>query len=161
MPKRKKTPELSFFEQMRRIQKAGLSGSEPLRVSKNDIPLQNLTSRIEWIIDLLSKNKKKNPADMICFIMYDIEHNKIRNHIARYLIRKGCMRVQKSVFIVQTERKKLDEMHKTLKEVQAMYANDDSIFFLPVTDSELNALKVIGKSVNFEMVTDQKNTLFI
>jgi len=98
---------------------------------------------------------------MICFIMYDIEHNKIRNHIARYLIRKGCMRVQKSVFIVQTERKKLDEMHKTLKEVQAMYANDDSIFFLPVTDSELNALKVIGKNVDFEMVTDQKNTLFI
>jgi CRISPR-associated protein Cas2 len=160
--KEKKTPELTFFEQMRRLQKAGLSGSKPLQMSNNEIPIQNLTSRVEWILDLLIKRKQgKNSSDMICFIMYDIEHNKVRNHIARYLIRKGCMRVQKSVFVVHTERKKLDEMHKTLKEVQAMYQNDDSIFFLPVTESELSALRVIGRNVDFELVTDQRNTLFL
>ncbi len=97
---------------------------------------------------------------MIYFIMYDIENNKIRTHIAKYLERKGCIRVQKSVFIAESERKRYDEIHATLKEVQEMYENRDSIFLVPVPADHFRAMKVIGESIDFDLVTNQRNTLF-
>jgi len=93
--------------------------------------------------------------------MYDIEHNKIRNYIAKYLQRKGCTRVQKSIFLASTDRKKYDEIQNTLKSVQEMYENNDSVFFVPVSTDEIRAMKVIGKSVDFDLITGSRNTLFI
>jgi len=44
--------------------------------------------------------------DALQVVHYDIENNKIRNYIAKYLERKGCIRVQKSIFIAESARKK-------------------------------------------------------
>lgn len=98
---------------------------------------------------------------MIYFIMYDIEHNKIRNYIAKYLERKGCSRIQKSIFIANTDRKLYNEIHNTLKAVQEMYENNDSIFFVPASTDEIKAIKIIGKSIDFDFITGSKTTLFI
>lgn len=40
---------------------------------------------------------------MICIVAYDIEDNRIRNRLARYLEGKG-IRLQKSVFAIEIER---------------------------------------------------------
>ncbi len=40
---------------------------------------------------------------MVCLVAYDIENNRIRSKLARYLEGKG-VRIQKSVFVVEIER---------------------------------------------------------
>ncbi len=97
---------------------------------------------------------------MLYFVMYDIENDKIRNHIAKFLIRKGCTRVQKSIFLADTQRQIYSEIHQTLKEVQEVYDNHDSIFLVPIASDDLRAMKVIGENLDLDLTLGNKNTLF-
>ena len=154
------SPEKRFLARMALIEKAGVAGpSHPTHTwQRNDI-LENLDDRISRVLGIF-RNKSKNPRNMIYFIMYDIENNKIRNYIAKYLERKGCIRVQKSIFIAESARKKFEEIHETLREVQGKYDNNDSIFLIPVSTDHLRAMKIIGQQVDFNMIVDPKNTMF-
>lgn len=147
----------NFAEVIRLIKKSGLNESALLKVDLTEIPLTELNERIKEVLNIFENKRKTH--EMIFFLMYDIENNKVRNHIAKYLIREGCIRVQKSVFIANKPRTVFDQIHETLREVQDMYDNEDSIFILPVSTDEIHSMKVIGKSVSFDMITEQKNTL--
>lgn len=41
-----------------------------------------------------------------------------------------------------------------------MYKNYDSIFVLPIPEEKFANMKVIGKNIEFELVTKSKNVLF-
>ena len=97
---------------------------------------------------------------MIYFVMYDIEHDRIRSYMAKYLLSKGCIRVQKSIFLANSERVVFDEIYKNLREVQEVYDNHDSIFMVPVSQEQLMAMKVIGQNLQFDIVSGNRNTLF-
>lgn len=154
------SPEVSFLKLMERLKRAGLGTRKIVQPESDDAePLEELHERIRKILGIFG-NLDKKVSKMIYFIMYDIENNKVRNHIAKYLIRKGCTRVQKSIFIANTERKLYDEIQNTLKKVQDMYDNKDSIFFVPVSVDEIRAMKIIGQSIDFDLVTGSRNTLF-
>lgn len=157
---RSKVSRKSYIETLRVLVKAGLKGNKATDAVGFDIDaIESLNERIEKITGVF-KHYENRPGRMIYFIMYDIENNKIRNHIAKYLIRKGCIRVQKSIFIAESERKKYDELNTTLKEIQEMYENNDSIFFVPVSADEIRAMKIIGKNVDFSMIIETPNTMF-
>jgi CRISPR-associated endonuclease Cas2 len=76
--------------------------------------------------------------------MYDIENNKVRNQIAKYLIKKGCTRVQRSIFLADLNTDTYEMIKSDLTEVQAMYDNHDSILIVPVSMEHIRAMKVIG-----------------
>lgn len=92
--------------------------------------------------------------------MYDIENDKIRTQIAKYLIRKGCIRIQKSIFLAEAERKLYNELSTTLKEVQEVYDNNDSILFVPVSSDELKSMKIIGQQLDIDFILNNRSTLF-
>lgn len=158
MGEKKKKPKPSFVEVLRLIKGAGLRDGAVIRAGEiKDLPLEELNDRIKRVLNIYESSKKGD--GMIFFVMYDIEHNKVRTHIAKYLIRKGCVRLQKSVFIARKPRAVFDELHQTLKEVQDLYDNEDSILFLPVSTDEIHAMKIIGRNISFDMVMDNVNTL--
>lgn len=146
---------------MLKIKRAGLTEMKRAAPAddKTDITLEDIGERVKKILGIFN-SVDKNDEKMIYFVMYDIEHDKIRTQIARYLLKKGCTRVQKSIFLANSDRKMFDEIQQTLKGVQEMYENNDSIFFVPVSTDEIRAMKVIGKSVDFDLITRSKNTLF-
>ena len=159
MARKKKNP-LTFLEVMRKLKCAGITSTNALDSEIGHQPeMESISERIEKMFRIIN-NAKDNPTHMIFFIMYDIEHNKVRNHIAKYLIKKGCYRVQKSVFLAKKERTVFKEIHETLKEVQDMYDNEDSILFIPVSTDELRSMKIVGKNINLELITGSKTTLF-
>jgi CRISPR-associated endonuclease Cas2 len=163
MKRPRKSTELKFIEKVRRIKEAGLESMRPLHqvINADLLPLETLDTRIERLVRVLKNfQNEKRPEDMLFFVMYDIEHNKIRTHIARFLLRKGCKRVQRSVFVAQLKRVQYEEIHKTLKEIQEAYDNHDSIMFVPIADDNLRAMRIIGQQLDFELVTDRKNVLF-
>lgn len=161
MTVKKKTPELSFIEKVRRINAAGIKNFKAVNQNfdDDDLPMDDFPARVQKVLGIF-KNHSNTANQMIYFVMYDIENNKIRNYIAKYLLQKGCIRVQKSIFIADTERKTFNEIHTTLKEVQEMYDNFDSILVVPVSTDQIRAMKMIGSNIDFDMVLKTRNTLF-
>ncbi len=142
---------------MRLIQKAGLKGNKAVaRPTDAWDELIPLPERIEKILAIV---KNTNTHHMIYFIMYDIEDNKIRKYLSQYLIEKGCIRIQKSVFLTSSERKTFKEIAETLKEVNAMYANADSIVMVPISTDEIKSMRVIGRKIDLNLFLDKPNTM--
>jgi len=158
MAKKKK---LSFVEQVKLIHYAGLEGKSDqiTNTKKHTDTIESLQERIKIILNIIHK-PIFDPKNMLYFIMYDIQNNKIRTLISKYLLKKGCQRVQKSIFFAESPRKVYNEIVDDLKQVQKTYANDDSIFFVPVSTDQLRAMKMIGQNIDFDIVAKNKNTLF-
>ena len=121
------------------------------------LAIEDKVVKIEEWLDKIKINKSKT---MLYLVMYDIENDKIRTQIAKYLIKKGCLRIQKSVYLTKSSRTTYNEICEILKEINSMYENVDSIFVLPVPEEKFHHMKVIGKNIEFEIVTKPKNVLF-
>lgn len=161
MTKKKKKPELTFVEKMLRHKKAGFThsgtGYADGNAAQDDIA--ELPDRIKKILQIVDRDHLK-ATNMLYFVMYDIENNKVRTSIAKYLETNGCLRVQKSIFFAETKRSIFNQMHADLKHIQELYDNHDSIFLVPVSTDQMRAMKIIGQNTDFDIVMGNQNTLF-
>lgn len=158
MPRKKRQP-LTLADKIRKIKSAGINNTLPPNLyDPYQEKLENLNERIERILGVC--NKSSNSFEMVYFIMYDIENDKVRNLIAKYLKKNGCTRVQRSVFLASSNREKFNEIHQTLKQVQEFYDNSDSIIVVPVTPDSLRTMKLIGQNISIDLALGNNNTLF-
>lgn len=92
--------------------------------------------------------------------MYDISSNKVRGIIAKFLLNRGCTRVQKSIFMASLPSETINDISQKLIDIQRMYDNNDSILVVPLSDDYARAMKIIGQEVNLDLILRDKNTLF-
>ncbi|MBK8652944.1 MAG: CRISPR-associated endonuclease Cas2 [Haliscomenobacter sp.] len=156
---RPKKHAIGLSEAIRRIKAAGIRETTPPEPASEDELLLPLSERIVRILQIIRDDPQK-ATEMIYLIMYDITDNKVRTQIAKYLEKQGCTRIQKSVFLARSEARNFQEIHDTLRDVNDMYDNEDSIILVPVNASDARAMKLIGKNVQIEAITDKPNTLF-
>jgi len=97
---------------------------------------------------------------MTFFVMYDISSNKVRNQVVKYLIQKGCTRVQRSIFLADLDAKVYNEIREDLAAVQQAYENEDSILIVPLSTDYLKSMKIIGQNIDIDVITKCKHTLF-
>lgn len=162
MAKKSNKKQISFPERLKRLQTAGLQTSLLKgRLSEAARTLGPLEARVRRIEEFVSAWQDIKGKNMLFFVMYDIEDHKIRRHVAKYLLRSGCMRLQKSVFLGNNAHAVYKEMSETLREINSMYQNNDSIVILPVTRESITQLKVIGKDLEYKMVVQPPNVLII
>ncbi len=156
----KKKTEISFVQMMRKFNRAGIEGSpSPNRRGCKIDDITSLEDRIDKLLGLVNQINRPS-SNMIFFVMYDIENNKVRNHVAKYLLRQGCTRVQRSVFIADLPNSNYDSIRNDLTEVQAAYENNDSILIVPISTDYLTAMRVIGQTIEMDIITHKRNTLF-
>lgn len=161
MPRKKKAPPPLALPELNELwATAGLPSLSTPQLAQLATQPDELPKYLGKLLEWLKKNPTKRAEEMYCFIMYDIENNKIRRTVAKYLEQKGCLRVQKSVFFARLHRKMYQEMAETLREIQQCYQNEDTIMMLPVGEDMLNNLLCIGKNFELELQTSSKNTLF-
>lgn len=159
MPRKKKEPP-GFVEIMRKFVRSGLEGSAvPNRIITNKDDITTLEERVEKILGIIKRDTRL-AGNMIFFVMYDIEDNKVRTQIFKYLMRMGCYRVQRSVFLADLPNDKYNQIRNDLTEVQAAYENNDSILVVPISTDYLTAMKIIGQTIDIDVITKQKNTIF-
>ena len=158
MPRAKKPP-LSFVDQMKKLIASGINDSPKIVVKDDSEALTPLEERVQDILGL-SDNARKRKDRMLFFVMYDIQSDKVRRLVVIYLIREGCTRIQKSIFLADRPVATYNKIKSDLAEVQAVYDNEDSIIVLPVTTDYLRMMKVIGKNIDVDIITHNKNTLF-
>lgn len=126
----------------------------------NDSELRPLPERIRLILRIIQSKPEKSTS-MNYLILYDIENDQVRNLIAKYLLSKGCIRIQKSVFLVHSDHKQFDEIKDTLAGINETYDNHDSIILIPLNVSDARSMKLIGQNVNIDRIIDPPNTVFI
>lgn len=160
MPKPKRI-QISLRERLERLKKAGLISPQATGAwaPADETVLPPLPERIQTILGIV-KDKPQKATTMTYLIMYDIEDNKVRRLVSKYLEQQGCVRIQKSVFMANTENPRFTAIHDTLKDINAFYENTDSIILVPVNVADVRSMKLIGCNVNIEVLTDPPNTLF-
>ena len=157
MPRKKK--QFSLIEAVGRLQETGIS-LDSSHIDITDIDkIPSLDDRIKLILNINTKTDRK-AGDMLFFIMYDIESNKVRRLIVKYLEQKGCHRVQKSIFLADLPGDVYNQIRNDLAEVQAAYDNYDSILIVPISTDYLNSMKDIKKTIDVDLIMKTKNTLF-
>ena len=159
MPSKKRKP-IDYITLLRRLAHAGVSGSPPPNhphVYDDDVG--SVEERVQRVLGLVNRKERK-PSDMLFFVMYDIESNKVRRLVAKYLLQKGCTRVQRSIFLADLDAATYHQIRADLTEVQAAYDNHDSILVVPVSTEQIRAMKVIGQSIDIDIITHTHNTLF-
>ncbi len=134
-------------------------GSPPNRSQESWDALPTIEERVQIILGI-ANNKQRKSTNMLFFVMYDIESNKVRRYIVKYLEKKGCTRIQKSIFLADLPMEKYQDIRNDLTQVQAVYDNEDSILVVPITTDYLKAMKVIGQNINMDIITHTRNTLF-
>jgi len=166
----RKKRTLSLEEKLRLWLQAGIKGSvdeadSESQSSSDADPLDDvkllpdLKQRIQKLLHIVKAHPMK-ATDMLSLIMYDIEDNRVRNIIARYLIRKGCIRIQKSVYFLRAHHRVYKEIAEALKQVQASYDNQDSIILVPIPHDVPGSMQIIGKEIHITRLVDHPNTLF-
>jgi len=155
MSRKKEKDPLSYLKKMLALKKAGIKVS-PQKVIDDE--LAPLSTRIGLILGI--ENKPIKTTEMLYFVMYDIENDKVRTQISKFLIKKGCIRIQKSIFIAKSERVKFHEIHDALKLINELYDNQDSIIMVPVSTDIVSNMKLIGQNVDIDIIVKNKNTLF-
>lgn len=155
-----KKKALTFVEKMKMFAEAGIPKPlSPNRATGNIEGLRSIEERVEFLLNIVREPKR--PADnMLFFVMYDIESNKVRNQISKYLLKNGCTRIQKSIFLADLPLATYESIKSDLAEVQACYENEDSIIIVPISTDYLQSMKVIGQSIDVDIITRNKNTLF-
>lgn len=159
MVRKKKEPP-SFVEKMQKFIHAGISGSTvPNRIDNDLDNLSSLEERVSKVLGIVNRSNR-SATSMLFFVMYDIESNKVRNQVVKYLQRKGCVRVQKSIFLADLEIAEYNNIRNDLAEVQAAYENKDSILVVPISSDYLRSMKIIGQKIELDVIMHSKNTLF-
>jgi len=130
--------------------------SEDLAYEISHLPLEE---RLHEMMRWLTVRSRAKSNLMLYLVMYDIENNKVRTQIAKYLIKKGCLRIQKSVYLAKSSPAMMNEISTTLRDINGMYQNEDSIFVLPVPEEKFSHMRVIGLNIEFDIVTKPKNVL--
>lgn len=156
----KTNKNITFVETMSKFYHAGIEGSlAPNRLPMNMDGMASIDERIEKILGVVN-DKSRSASRMLFFVMYDITSNKVRNQVVKYLIKKGCTRIQRSIFLADLESSVYEQIKSDLTEVQAAYENYDSILVVPISTDYLKAMRVIGQSIEIDVITHSKNTLF-
>lgn len=146
--------ERDFRRAMGRLKSETRAFQLPETDSSRILSMDNLVKTFQEPISL-------KPGYQLALIMYDIEDHKVRRYVAKYLERMGYVRIQKSIFFGNIQRKLHQRVHKVLKEVNQSYENGDSLLFLPVGTDQITNLKMVGKNINFEIVVSPPESVFI
>jgi len=158
MGRRKKAYD--YIDELKLLTNSGLAGNAPPNEARIvDDTLPSLDDRVKSILGLVNQKNRKS-TNMLFFVMYDIESNKVRRYVVKYLERKGCYRVQKSIFLADLPVGSFNEIKNDLAEVQSAYDNEDSILVVPISTELLRSMKIIGQNIDIDIITHTRNTLF-
>lgn len=160
---RKKYSDLPFDQAVKIVKQATLQDAKPLQNTPFEYEeienIESLQVRVDKILGIINTENRKS-TNMLFFVMYDIESNKVRNLIFKYLKKEDCINIQKSIFLGDLPIEKFSSIRENLLQVQSCYDNEDSIIIVPISTDYLKSMKIIGKQIDLDIVLKNKNTLF-
>ncbi len=96
---------------------------------------------------------------MICWVVYDIKEDKIRNKVSKFCVQSGLHRVQYSVFLGEINANTKDTL--MLKCQQIINEETDSVYIFPMSKDELRETVLLGQAFDKKLITEQVKALFL
>ena len=90
---------------------------------------------------------------MLTWVIYDISKNKTRTKIAKRCLDFGLYRVQKSVFLGDLEKNRIDEI--LLFSQELLEVDRDSVYLFPMSREEYDQVKIVGVGFDKALVADE------
>ncbi|MBF0121544.1 MAG: CRISPR-associated endonuclease Cas2 [Desulfobacterales bacterium] len=95
---------------------------------------------------------------MLTWLIYDIAENKIRTKVAACCKNAGLYRVQKSVFLGDIEKNRIDELH--LQCDNLIDKKKDSVYVFPMCKDDFKNVKTSGNAFDKSLVSDEILSMF-
>ncbi len=90
---------------------------------------------------------------MLVWVVYDISMDKTRNRVAKICKDYGLYRVQKSAFLGDMNRNRIDELVLKCKEL--VNSESDSVYIFPMCEDDFRKVKMIGIAFDKELILPQ------
>lgn len=95
---------------------------------------------------------------MAHLISYDIENDKLRTRLAKMIIGRGAIRIQKSVFFADLSAQKTADLLVMLQDLAEELKTGDNIIVIPMYESVLEKMIIIGENLRFDEAINPPNT---
>ena len=86
-------------------------------------------------------------------LSYDISNDKSRKRVSDYLLEKGFLRVQNSVFLGEIHITKLDDILENI--CLLVDKKEDSIFCIPINKEDYKNIFNFGKNEDYNLYKDE------
>ena len=96
---------------------------------------------------------------MIVWFLYDIKEDKKRNTIIKIAQAHGLIRVQKSVFVGDVGKKRIDCLTNASKRV--INKETDSIFIFPIAQTDYDKMVMIGRNFDRSFIANKSGAMII
>ena len=95
---------------------------------------------------------------MLTWVIYDIGDDRTREKVIKICKGYGLYRVQKSVFLGDLNRNKIDSIALECEDV--IDTNVDSVYVFPMCNDDFKKIKLLGQAFDKELVSDEIITKF-
>lgn len=100
--------------------------------------------------------------DEFRIVSYDIDDDKVRNRVSKYLLQRGFMRIQFSVFVGKTETEKWDKSWNKISSLCSdQLKSNVRIFSFTLSSESFKKMQVIGEKPDVDYLTGDILTLFV
>ena len=96
---------------------------------------------------------------MIVWFLYDIQNDKKRKEVIKIAQANGLTRVQKSVFVGDVNKRRIDLLTNASKKV--IDKNTDSIFIFPIAQDDYDKLVMIGRNFDRSFISNKKGAMIM
>ena len=86
-------------------------------------------------------------------VSYDMSNNKNRKKISDYLLEKGFLRIQKSVFLGERVKTKIEDILENICLI--VDKKEDSIFCVPINKEDYDNIFNFGKNSDYNLYKDE------
>jgi len=90
---------------------------------------------------------------MLTWVIYDISKNKTRTKIVKACKGMGLYRVQKSVFLGDLNKNRVDEV--AVKSMDLIDKETDSVYIFPMCEEDFKKVRLLGQGFDKDLVSDK------
>ena len=90
---------------------------------------------------------------MLTWVVYDISKDKTRTKIAKRCLDFGLYRVQKSVYLGDIDKNRVEEI--VLASTELMNLETDSIYVFPMCQEDFEKVRIVGQGFDRKLVADE------
>lgn len=135
-------------------------GPPKRRKKEEEVGIGERIVEVQRLVHAFAENPIKHRLMMV-LVMYDITNDDLRTVISRYLMERGLVRIQKSVFLGPSDKKLFNTMDQAMRELSEAFGPNDSVVMVPISHDTVSRLRAVGRDIHTSLVLSYAGTVVL
>jgi len=135
-------------------------GPPKRRKKEEEVGIGERIVEVQRLVHAFAENPIKHRLMMV-LVMYDITDDDLRTLISRYLLERGLVRIQKSVFLGPSDKKLFNTMDQAMRELSEAFGPNDSVVMVPISHDTVSRLRAVGRDIHTSLVLSYAGTVVL